>query len=189
MFKQMLSSQWDLLHPTLQHHYGIREGETITMRGELAVRHGRFIKPFMPLIRLTGALVPVEGDKFEVTVVNTRIGDTMVWHREFRKDNKCYTFKSKMEKHGNDVVEFVGLNIGIRMGLSVVDQQLVYKDKGYVLKIGKYLVPIPISLLVGKSEILEYVDDASSHDFNMRFVMTHGVLGFSFSYVGGLSYG
>lgn len=187
MFKTILSDQWALLSPSVQKHYGIADGEKISMQGELAVKHGKFIKRLMPLIRLTGALVPVEGEKFMVTVDNKRIGDTFYWHRRFRKDNKVYEFKSKMQQFGNDVVEFVGLGIGIRMGISVVDGGLVYEDKGYVLKLGSLLMPIPLRLLVGRSHIEEFTIKDSPNDIDMRFVMSHPWFGFGFSYMGFLN--
>ncbi len=187
MFRSILSEQWKSLSPVLQKHYGINNGEEIKMQGELAVRHGKFIKLLMPLIRLTGALVPVEGEKFIVTVVNKRIGNTFYWHRTFKKDNKIYEFNSKMQQFENDIIEFVGFGIGIRMGLKVSDGGLVYEDKGYVLKIGRKLIPIPLHVLIGKSVIEEYVSDNNSNDFNMRFVVNHPRFGFAFSYSGYLN--
>ena len=144
MFKTLLADQWDLLSPAVQQHYGIKDDEEMSMEGELAVKHGRFIKLLMPLIRLTGALVPVEGEQLNVTVENKRIGNTFYWHRRFKKDNKVYEFKSKMQQFNNDIVEFVGLGIGIRMRLKVIDGGLVYEDKGYVFKLGSILIPIPL---------------------------------------------
>ena len=79
MFKTLLAEQWGLLSPAIQQHYGIQDGDEITLQGELALKHGRFMKSLMPLIRLTGALVPVEGEKFFVTVENKRIGNTFYW--------------------------------------------------------------------------------------------------------------
>ena len=184
MFKNILSDQWALLSPAVQQHYGITDGEEISLQGELAVKHGTFIKLLMPLIRLTGALVPVEGEKFIVTVDNKRIGDTFYWHRRFNKDNKVYKFKSKMQQYGNDIVEFVGLGIGIRMGISVVNGGLVYEDKGYVIKLGSLLIPIPLGLLVGRSHIEEFSTKDSPNDIDMRFVMNHPWFGFGFSYMG-----
>lgn len=184
MFKTLLAEQWDLLSPAIQQHYGIQDGEKITLQGELDVKHGRFMKLLMPLIRLTGALVPVEGDKFNVTVENKRIGNTFYWHRRFKKDNKVYEFKSKMQQHGGDIIEFVGLNIGLRMGLSVVNGELVYEDKGYVFKLGKKLIPIPLRILIGKSFIEEYANSETSHDLEMRFIVNHPLFGFGFSYMG-----
>ncbi len=184
MFKTILSEQWKLLSPAVQQHYGIEDGEKITMQGELAVRHGKFIKMLMPFIRLTGALVPVEGDKFTVTVENKRVGDTFYWHRLFEKDNKVYEFDSKMERYGDDVVEFVGLGIGIKMGLKVSDGGVLYIDKGYVFKLGSKLIPVPIGMLVGKSVIEEFTSESSSNDLEMRFVVNHPWFGFGFSYMG-----
>jgi len=184
MFKTILADQWELLSPAVQQHYGIQDGEEISMQGELAVKHGKFIKLLMPFIRLTGALVPVEGEKFNVTVENKRVGDAFYWHRRFRKENKVYEFKSKMQQYDNDIVEFVGLGIGIRMGLSVIDDGLVYEDKGYIFKVGSILIPIPLHLLVGKSFIKEFSTTESPHDLEMHFVVQHPWFGFGFSYMG-----
>ncbi len=184
MFKSILAEQWELLSPAIQKHYGLKDGEKISMQGELAVKHGRFIKVLMPLIRLTGALVPVEGDNFNVTVENKRVGDTFYWHRTFQKDNKAYIFKSKMQQHGSDIVEFVGFGIGIRMGLNVKNGALIYKDKGYVFKLGSWLIPVPVGLLIGKSSIKEFVGHETGHDLDMQFVVNHPWLGFGFSYMG-----
>ena len=184
MFKTLLADQWELLSPMVQQHYGIQDGEEITMQGELAVKHGQFIKLLMPLIRLTGALVPVEGEKFDVTVENKRIGNTFYWHRRFKKDNKIYEFKSKMQKFDNNIVEFVGLGIGIRMGLKAKNGGLVYEDKGYVFKLGSILIPIPLRLLIGKSFIEEFTTEDSPHDLEMRFIVNHPWFGFGFSYMG-----
>lgn len=187
MFKEILSDEWPLLHPVLQQHYGIKEGETIRMHGELAVRHGKFIKLLMPFIRLTGALVPVEGDSFIVHVENKRIGDTLYWHREFQKENKVYSFDSKMQQFGDDIVEFVGLGIGIRMGLRIKDGGLVYDDRGYVFKLGSRLIPIPLNLLMGKSVIEEFKTNDIPGEFEMKFIVIHPWFGFAFSYMGNLS--
>lgn len=184
MFKTLLADQWGLLSPTVRQHYGIKDGEEISMEGELSVKHGKFIKLLMPLIRLTGALVPVEGEKFIVTVENKRTEDTFYWHRRFRKINKVYEFKSKMQQFDNDIVEFVGLGIGIRMRLKVKDGGLVYEDKGYVFKLGTILIPIPLRLLIGKSFIKEFTTDDGPHDLEMRFVVKHPWFGFGFSYMG-----
>ena len=184
MFRKILSDQWTNLNPALQQHYGIRNGEEISLTGELAVKHGRYIKLLMPLIRLTGALVPVEGERFEVSVHNKRVDDLFYWHRVFKKDNKIYEFKSKMQQFDNDIVEFVGLGIGIRMGLKVKKGALIYEDKGYVFKLGSFLIPIPLGLLMGVSNIEEFKSEDSSNDINMRFVVNHPWFGFGFSYMG-----
>lgn len=188
MFKTVLSDHWPLINPVLQKHYGLKDGETVRMQGRLAVKHGRFIKWLMPFIRLTGALVPVEGDDFNVTVKNKRIGDVFFWERVFEKDGKQYQFNSRMEQVGNDIVEFVGFGIGIRMGLSLENGAIMYEDKGYVLKLGSKLVPIPLNLLMGYAMIEELGSIDNDQDIQMRFIVTHPQFGFAFSYMGALSF-
>jgi hypothetical protein len=170
MFKKILAEQWTSLSPMLQKHYGIQSGESFKLTGQLAVKHGKWIKLLMPLIRLTGALVPVEGDNFVVTVENKCIGDTFYWHREFHKQGKTYIFDSKMQQFGQDIVEFVGLSIGIRMGLKVVNGALVFIDKGYVIKIASKLIPIPLHCFMGHSVIEEFVKNSELNDIDMKFI-------------------
>jgi len=184
MFKSILKKHWALLSPAIQSHYSLDDGEEITMQGELAVKHGAFIKLLMPLIRLTGALVPVEGEGFCVTVKNNRKGNKYYWQRKFEKDNKVYAFNSIMQQYGDSIVEFVGLGVGIRMGLQVENNKLVYNDRGYVIKFGKMLIPIPLHLLMGRAVIEEFEAENSLHDIDMRFVVVHPLFGFAFSYMG-----
>ena len=184
MFNKILSEQWNSLSPFIQQHYGLRDGEGIYLKGQLAVKHGKFLKLLMPLIRLTGSLVPVEGQCFNVSVLNKREGENYYWCRKFEKDHKVYEFNSVMNLYGNDVIENVGLRIGIKMRLSERNGGLLYEDKGYVFKLGKQYVPIPLHLLMGKSVIEEFTLSDNKHDIDMRFVVTHPWFGFMFSYMG-----
>lgn len=184
MFRAILSENWSLLSPALQAHYGLNEGEEISLHGTLDVRHGFFVKLLMPLIRLTGALVPVQGQGFEVTVINKRIADKYYWYREFKKDQQVYMFNSVMQQFDNDLVESVGLGIGIKMGLKEINGGLLYVDKGYVLKLGKKYLPIPLQSLMGKSVIKEFSQKKSENDIEMSFVVSHWLFGFMFSYIG-----
>jgi len=168
----------------LQRHYGIKEGEEITMRGKLSVKHGLFIKLFMPLIRLTGALVPVEGENFTVIVKNKKEAGRFYWYRKFIKADEIYEFNSVMRQYDDTVVEFVGFGLGIRMGLKEKNSGLVYQDKGYVLKLGKRLIPVPVHLLMGRSIIEEFTSEDSPHDIDMKFIVKHPWFGFLFSYMG-----
>jgi len=184
MFKEILSEKWELLSPAIQQHFDLNEGEEVKLEGKLTVRHGKFIKLLMPFIRLTGALVPVEGDNFTVTVENKKVNDIFYWHRQFKKDQKTYKFTSKMQRFDNDIVEFVGLNLGIRLGLNVINSGLIFEDKGYVFKFGSRLIPIPVQFLMGRSHIKEYTLKDSPHDLEMKFVVHHPCFGFGFSYMG-----
>jgi len=184
MFREILSENWSLLNPVLQKHYGLKDGEEISLHGKLDVKHGFFVKLLMPFIRLTGALVPVQGEGFEVTVTNKRIGDKYYWFREFKKDRRVYRFNSVMQQYGNNLVESVGLGLGIKMGLKEVNGGLLYVDKGYVLKVGGKQLPIPLGLLMGQSVIKEFSDKQSKNDLEMEFVVQHWLFGFMFSYMG-----
>jgi len=184
MFRYVLAEQWESLSPVLQRRYAIKNGMEFNMQGVLEVKHGKLIKLLMPLIRLTGALVPVEGENFLVKVKNHRIGNTFYWHRTFQKDNKIYCFNSKMQQFDNDIVEFVGFGIGIRMGLNVVNGGIVYNDKGYVIKIANKLIPIPLHWLVGRFVIEEYASQDDSNNFTMQFKVKHPCFGLAFSYQG-----
>jgi len=187
MFKILLSTDWEKLAPAIQAHYGIADQQTIKMEGVLDVKHGKWVKWLMPLIRLTGALVPIEGKSFKVTVENKREGEILYWHRVFQKEDQIFEFDSSMQRFGDNIVEFVGLGVGIRMKLHERDGGVVYEDKGYVLKLGNRLIPVPIGWMLGKSHIEEYPMPNEPHRFKMKFVMQHPLFGFGFSYMGELS--
>lgn len=184
MFKAILGAQWGLVCPSVTRHYGIKDGEKIEMKGLLAVRHGKFIKPLMPLIRLTGALVPVEGDDFIVTVENIYKNRIFYWKRIFEKNGKKYVFNSKMMCINNQLVEFVGLGIGIRLNLKVENGGIVFTDGGYVIKLGSLLLPLPIRWLVGHARIHEFANANNANEFKMQFILHHPWFGFAFSYHG-----
>lgn len=184
MFKTILSENWASLNPVLQQHFGLNDGEEIKLLGELEVKHGKFIKLLMPLLRLIGALVPVEGKGFIVRVENKRIGNIFYWHREFKKDNKSYIFNSKMQRYENDMIEYVGFGIGMRMSIKVTDIGILFEDKGYVIKIGSKIIPIPLHLLMGRAIIEEFTNNKNSNDLEIKLIMQHPWFGFCFSYIG-----
>ena len=51
--------------------------------------------------------------------------------------------------------------------------RLVYIDKGYVFKPGPFLVPVPVGMLVGRSDIMEFDSDSKVHDIAMTFIVIY----------------
>ena len=184
MFKAVLGSNWDRLDPVLQARYNFVPGTTKILAGTMQVKHGRLARMLMPLIRITGALVPVQGSGFQVTVTTDVSGDELKWMRIFKKDNKTYDFKSSMREKGDKIIESVGMGIGLRMQLKAVQGGLEYIDKGYVISIGKYVIPLPFHWLLGRSHVVEKTSLLPDREIHLLFTIRHPLFGFVFSYEG-----
>jgi hypothetical protein len=84
---------------------------------------------------------------------------------------------------GNDeIVEYVRFGIGFRMRMRVQDHALLFEDRGYVWKLGKYLVPLPLRMLIGYARIVESA--VNEHTINVDFDIRHPLFGRTFGYRG-----
>lgn len=184
-----LGTDWDRLAPVVRRHYDLMPGQDTRCTCEgvmLEVHHATILKPFLWIGRLIGALIPYRGTNVPTTVRNwtTQTRDAMFWYRTFRFPEKPpIVFRSRMEHVGHDeIVEFVRFGIGIRMRLSVVNGELRFDDRGYVLKLGSLLLPLPLRWLLGTAVITERAvnDTTLSLDFDIH----HPLVGRTFAYRG-----
>lgn len=82
----------------------------------------------------------------------------------------------------NQIIEYVRFNIGTRMRLFEENGALVYKNRDYVWKLGKFMIPIPSWLFVGDATIQER--SISPTAIEMDFIMRHPWFGMMFRYRG-----
>ncbi len=181
LMQQALGSQWQDLPVSLQAHYQ----ETTNMDiGTLDIDYPRAMQPYLSLMRLMGALVNQRGKNVPTTVEKYMQDDTQYWKRSISFPNgKTIYFKSHwVYAKGNELIEYINPILGLRMAVSVKDKQLHYSGKSYVVKLGKFLLPIPEWLVLGHTTIVETA--LSDNEFAMDFRMTHPIFGEVFSYAG-----
>ena len=193
VIQKALGEQWDNLGDSVKRHYDLAPGSDsqVTVVGTMdEVTHSLWAKPFILIAQLFGALVPYQGRNVPVTAKNWTQPDNLralFWHRTFSFQGKQpYIFKSRMEHYqGDEIVEYVRFNFGVRMRLSEKDGSLVYKNMDYIWKLGKLTIHIPNWLTLGNADIIE--TPVSDTQFKMDFTMKHPLFGLMFRYRGSFS--
>ena len=181
LMQQALGAQWQQLPTALQAHYQYSHNTDV---GALDIAYPPLMQPYLNFLRLLGALVNRRGKAIPTTVEKWMEGDTQRWKRSITfPDGKVIFFKSHwVYAGGNELIEYVSPFVGLRMAVSVVDGKLHYSGRHLVLKLGSVLIPIPESLVLGHTTIVETALD-DGH-FAMDFRLTHPWFGEVFSYAG-----
>ena len=192
VLKQALGSNWSSLVPVIQAHYGLTPftDEHVRLKGNMdRVFHSRVVSPLIPVAALAGAMVPYQGHNIPVEVVNYSLPGkpAYFWHRTFYfPDKKPFVFQSSMVCTGvGELTESVRFGPGLRLGVSVRNGGLVEEERGYVWRIGRLSVPIPVHVLLGRSYVEEM--PISEFEYEMRWVVTHTLFGETFAYSGRFS--
>jgi len=150
------------------------------------VVHSLWVKHFILVGRLFGALVPYCGEGVPVEVRNYCRADNnqLQWRRHFFfPGRRPYPFASHMEHlGGNEIVEFVRFGLGLRLRLSVDEGVLCYTTAGYLWRMGPLHITLPDWLLFGSGTIIERAVD--SEQIDLDFTLNHPLFGLSFCYAG-----
>jgi len=192
IFKQALQAQWDALAPVIRAHYSLSPfaDQSLRLKGSMeSVSHSTFARLLIPFTTLVGALVPYRGRNVPVEVVNQTRRDKagLHWQRTFFfPGRKPFVFRSVMHHTGPyEITEYVRFGFGIRHKLAEKNGGLIYHDHGYVWKIGKRSIPLPIHLMIGRSYTEEM--PVSDTEFSMQMEIMHPVFGRTFQYNGTFS--
>lgn len=190
IMQRCLGEDWDKLPLSLKQHYAHSENvadQILQEKGFLDVEFPVFMKPVLSLMRLFGILVNRTGKACPTVVKRQMIDDVEYWERTITfADNHLIRFDSHVEYAGsNEQIEFVNAFLGLKMAVSVENEQLVYSGKSYVLRLGKMQIDIPNWLALGNSTIHETAIDETSYQMDYRLV--HPLLGQIFRYSGEFS--
>jgi len=192
VLKQALRSDWFSLAGVIRSHYGLTpfSNEKIHLQGIMErISYSSVAVPLMPFAVFAGALVPYRGRNIPVHAINSSLSDRpdYFWTRIFYfPGRKPFIFRSRMicTREG-EITEYVRFHLGIRFSVTAQDGGLVERDLGYVWKIGKLSVPLPIHLLLGRSYVEEM--PISALEYEMNWTVTHPLFGETFAYNGRFS--
>lgn len=191
IMRRALGDGWERLGEVVRRHYEVTPGtdDAVTMNGIMDVYHSRLAYPFLLIGRMLGALVARRGKDVPVCVRNwCRSGSpAMHWHRTFRfPGNTPLIFASRMEYlEGDEIVEYVGFGLGVRMRLTEEAGALVFTSRGYQWDLGPLRLRLPDWVFLGRAQIRETPID--SEHFRVTFTMRHPLLGETFGYNGQFS--
>lgn len=194
ILKAALGNDWYRLPEVLQRSFDLRPGEDceVRLKGTMhEISHSRLAKIFIWPGQLLGALVPYQGRDIPIRIdMRTHVSDPrfMYWHRAHAfNENPEFLFSTRMEYlQGNETIERVRLNVGLRMHVSFDGEVLKFESSCYQWDIFGLRIRIPNWLLLGRGVILERA--ISEDEFAMSFEIDHPLLGRTFTYRGVFRY-
>lgn len=188
LFASIFGAQWQNLPPVMRKHYANRAGhddETVA-EGAMIIKSSVLGRLLSPLFRLSGTLVPYEGEGIPATVqfFTTSKNNSFTLRRTFRfPGKKLYVFCSSMQPQGGaEIIEFTRLGFGWHMRYDWDGEKVTLTHKRYVMRLAGKILPVPLAWLVGTTYAEETpVDDDT---FSMKMEMHHKLFGHIFSYRG-----
>ena len=134
----------------------------------------------------TGMLVAWSGNSIPTTVTFKSGLDSEGFHfdRVFHYPGKGdIRFHSRMERvGGNEVVEFMRFGIAWRTAYEWDGKRMILHHRGYVWRLFGMLIPLPLSLIIGKTHAEEI--PVSENAFSMWTHIKHPLFGETLRYAG-----
>lgn len=160
--------------------------DKVVVTGTINITFSKVFSVVSPLFRLTGALVPYPAKNIPVTVefTSSKNSNVVIMHRTFYYENrKPYHFTSRVIHINNNVVlEVMRFSLASRL-IYFYDNEVITMDYGgYVFKLGKWLIPLPLGWFIGKFHAFEKKE--SDDSFSMAVIMIHPLFGKTFQYDG-----
>lgn len=191
LFRKVLGAEWNKLHPDIQRRFAKNPapGKPLQYYGTLGeLRASRFGKLLatasMPFIK--GALIPYDDSGFPVDIqVYGKAGSPHIFKQRIYRLNgrKPIQFTSYMaESEGGEVLEYVGLGLGMKLKLHAIDGDLHFTSDGYFWDLLGWRIPLPGLLTPGKT-YLRHCNEAPNR-FNIRIEIRHAVFGTTFVQAG-----
>ncbi|MFZ6754936.1 DUF4166 domain-containing protein [Undibacterium sp. Dicai25W] len=181
LVENALGDDWNKLPVALKAHYGSGE---LHETGHMDIEYPWLMQVYLNVLRLFGALLNRRGKQIPVTVDKYVIHQQQYWNRTFIfPDESIIRFQSVLvSAGGNQLIEFVNSFLGLQMAVYATDGMVRYAGVRYVVKIGKWLLPVPESLVLGHTSIEERAID--EYHFMMDFRLVHPLFGQLFRYSG-----
>jgi hypothetical protein len=191
LFRKVLGSEWSKLHPDIQQRFARNPapGNPLLYYGSLSELHaspvGKLIgfvsKPF-----IQGTLIPYDDSDFPVDIrVYGKEGSANIYKQRIYLLNgrKPIQFTSHMaEGERGEVLEYVGLGLGMKLKLHVAEGNLHFTSDGYFWDILGWRIPLPGIVTPGKT-YLRHCNEAPNR-FNIRIEIRHALFGTTFVQAG-----
>ncbi len=189
LMQQVLGEQWAQLPSVLQRHYQIADQQSSQLHGTMEISYPTYVSPLVWLIHLFGGLVLWKGNAVAVAVNKFAAADGILhWRRTLNyADGKIDYFRSQMQfAAAHELDELIGFGFGLRLGVEVIDGDLLYRSNGHFWQCGRLRVGLPDWLLLGTAVIREHV--LSDESFYLDFSIRHPLLGLTYCYRGEFRY-
>ncbi|NHZ66408.1 DUF4166 domain-containing protein [Massilia genomosp. 1] len=191
LFKKILGRAWSGLHPDIQARFDHNPmpGKPLRYQGQMTEltcsKVGRLLGYLtMPLIQ--GALMPYNDADFPVDIeVYSKEGSAAIFKQRIYRLNgrKPVQFTSYMlESARGEVLEYVGMGMGMKLVLAVRDGNLHFESDGYFWQVMGVRIPMPAWLTPGKTYLCHRNNDSAQ--FDIRIEIRHALFGTTFTQAG-----
>ena len=191
LFKKILGPQWQLLHPDIQARFDKNPlpGQPLRYQGRLSElrcsRLGR-VMGYLSMPFIDGALMPYNDADFPVDIeVYSKAGSAAIFKQRIYRLNRRQPvkFTSFMaESEQGEVLEYVGMGLGMKLQLSVRDGNLHFESDGYFWDVLGVRIPLPGLLTPGKTYLCHRNNHANQ--FDIRIEIRHALFGTTFTQAG-----
>jgi hypothetical protein len=191
LFKKILGPEWRRLHPDIQARFDRNPlpGKPIDYTGEMSElscsRLGKLLGYLtMPMIK--GALLPFNDKDFPVDIqVYSKencasIFKQRIYRLHGRKPVQFTSFMSESSK--GEVLEYVGMGLGMKLLLDVRDGNLHFESDGYFWELFGFRIPLPSLITPGKTFLCHR--NNSANQFDIRIEIRHALFGTTFTQAG-----
>ena len=186
LLQKALGEDWDKLPAVIQKHYSIPTNSSTRLKGNMQIGFPNFLYPLISLIHLCGGLVLKRGNNIETLVEKTQSvkNTTLCWKRTltYPDKNKDYFYSQMTYLQDHELIETVRFGFGLRLKVSVIDGNLVYRSNGHIWQYGRLRLSFPDWMLLGKATIIEQA--VSEQQFKLDFNINHPLWGKSYWYHG-----
>lgn len=188
IFREILGPIWDELPRVMKAHYRNKAfcNDVTEMQGHLNVHTSWYSKLLSPAFAVLGALVPYKGTQVPVNVKarSNPTSNAYILEREFNYEGKGIRhFRSTLEPFGrNELIEFLRFGVGWRSSFDWNGERIVLEHIGYVWRVFRINIPLPISWIIGKGNAYEI--PMSDTEFEMYMEIKHVLFGKIYGYDG-----
>lgn len=191
LFRKILGAEWQKLHPDIQNRFAKNPApnKPLYYTGALSELKcsaiGKLVG-FLTMPMIKGALIPYSDANFPVDIQVyskpdcAHIFKQRIYRLNGRKPIQFTSYMSESEK--GEVLEYVGMGLGMKLVLHVQDGNLYFTSDGYFWEIFGKRIPLPGILTPGKTFLCHRNDNPSQ--FNIRIEIKHCLFGTTFTQVG-----
>lgn len=191
LFKKILGEEWKKLHPDIQTRFGRNPAlnKPLYYSGHLSQLtcsiFGKILG-YLTLPFLKGALIPFNDFDFPVDIQvyskpnNPSVFKQRIYHLHGRKPIQ-FTSYMRESKQG-EVLEYVGMGLGMILKLHVKDGDLYFTSNGYFWQVFGWRISLPDLLTPGKTYLSHCNGDPGQ--FNIHIEIKHSLFGTSFTQIG-----
>jgi hypothetical protein len=191
LFKKILGPEWRRLHPDIQARFDKNPlpGKPLYYTGSLSALTcsgiGRVLG-YLSMSFIKGALLPYNDADFPVDIqVYSKHNCASIFKQRIYRLNarKPVMFTSFMaESPQGEVLEYVGLGLGMKLILDVREGNLHFESDGYFWEVLGIRIPLPGLITPGKTFLCHR--NNSANQFDIRIEIHHALFGTTFTQAG-----